>query len=98
LQGLLSDLETLNTLSVLLCEQIAESIFWMRRYVEDKELILMEATAEKLVIGRFMARTKRTNERLGSVEIQRVRRLGKLIRCQRRPISQIRRTTQEIKK
>jgi len=97
LQGLLSDLETLNTLSVLLCEQIAESIFWMRRYV-DKELILMEATAEKLVIGRFMARTKRTNERLGSVEIQRVRRLGKLIRCQRRPISQIRRTTQEIKK
>ena len=97
MQGLLSDLETLNTLSVLLCEQIAESIFWMRRYVEDKELILMEATAE-IVIGRFMARTKRTNERLGSVEIQRVRRLGKLIRCQRRPISQIRRTTQEIKK
>ncbi len=48
LQGLLSDLETPNTLSVLLCEQIAESIFWMRRHVEDKELILLEATAEKL--------------------------------------------------
>ena len=27
LQGLLSDLDTPNTLSVLLCEQIAESIF-----------------------------------------------------------------------
>ena len=48
LQGLLSDLETPNTLSVLLCEQIAESIFWMRRHVEDKELILLEATAEKI--------------------------------------------------
>ena len=48
MQGLLSDLETLNTLSVLLCEQIAESIFWMRRHVEDKELILLEATAEKI--------------------------------------------------
>ncbi len=48
LQGLLSDLETPNTLSVLLCEQIAESIFWMRRHVEDKELILLESTAEKI--------------------------------------------------
>ena len=48
LQGLLSDLETPNTLSVLLCEQIAESIFWMRRHVEDKELILLEATAETI--------------------------------------------------
>jgi len=48
LQGLLSDLETPNTLSVLLCEQIAESVFWMRRHVEDKELILLEATAEKI--------------------------------------------------
>jgi hypothetical protein len=48
LQGLLSDLETPNTLSVLLCEQIAESIFWMRRHVEDKELILLESTAETI--------------------------------------------------
>ena len=48
LQGLLSDLETPNTLSVLLCEQIAESIFWMRRHVEDKELILLETTAETI--------------------------------------------------
>ena len=48
LQGLLSDLETPNTLSVLLCEQIAESIFWMRRHVGDKELTLLEATAEKI--------------------------------------------------
>ena len=52
LQGLLSDLETPNTLSVLLCEQIAESIFWMRRHVEDKELILLEATAEKIDTAR----------------------------------------------
>ena len=51
-QGLLSDLETPNTLSVLLCEQIAESIFWMRRHVEDKELILLEATAEKIDTAR----------------------------------------------
>ncbi len=49
LQGLLSDLETPNTLSVLLCEQIAESIFWMRRHVEDKELILLEALLKKLI-------------------------------------------------
>ena len=52
LQRLLSDLETPNTLSVLLCEQIAESIFWMRRHVEDKELILLEATAEKIDTAR----------------------------------------------
>lgn len=52
---------------------------------------------DRLSIGRFKARTKRTNERLGSVEMQRVRRLGKLIRYQRRSIAQIRRITQEIK-
>ena len=52
LQGLLSDLETPNTLSVLLCEQISESIFWMRRHVEDKELILLEATAVKIDTAR----------------------------------------------
>jgi hypothetical protein len=46
LQGLLSDLETPNTLSVLLCEQIAESIFWIRWHTEEKKLILLEATAE----------------------------------------------------
>jgi len=53
---------------------------------------------EKLVIERFKVRTRRTNERLGSVLVQRVKRLGKLIRYQRRSISQIRRITQEIKK
>ena len=64
LQGLLSDLETPNTLSVLLCEQIAESIFWMRRHVEDKELILLEATAEKIdeAQGGFMSRRTCTAE------------------------------------
>ena len=60
LQGLLSDLETPNTLSVLLCEQIAESIFWMRRHVEDKELILLEATAEKIDQAQRSYGNKRT--------------------------------------
>jgi len=50
---------------------------------------------DRLSIGRFKARTKRTNERLGSVLVQRVRRLGKLIRYQRRSIAQIHRTTQK---
>ena len=45
LNGLLSDLETPNTLSVLLCEQIAESVYWLRRHVDDKNEILNEATA-----------------------------------------------------
>jgi len=48
LHGLLSDLESPNTLSVLLCEQMAECIFWLRKHVEDKELILLEATAQKI--------------------------------------------------
>ena len=52
---------------------------------------------DRLSIGRFKARAKRTNERLGSVLVQRVRRLGKLIRYQRRSIAQIQRATQEIK-
>ena len=52
---------------------------------------------DRLSFRRFKARAKRTNERLGSVEMQRVRRLGKLIRYQRRSISQIRRITQKIK-
>jgi hypothetical protein len=50
-----------------------------------------------LKIARFKARVERTNEKLGSVLVQRVKRLGKLIRYQRRSISQIRRITQEIK-
>ena len=52
---------------------------------------------DTLKIARFKARVKRTNERLGSALVQRVKRLGKLIRYQRRSISQIRRITQEIK-
>ncbi len=52
---------------------------------------------DTLKIVRFKARVERTNERLGSVLVQRVKRLGKLIRYQRRSISQIRRITQEIK-
>jgi len=51
-----------------------------------------------LKIARFKARVRRTNARLGSVLVQRVKRLGKLIRYQRRSIAQIRRITQEIKK
>jgi len=52
---------------------------------------------DTLKIARFKVRVKRTNERLGSALVQRVKRLGKLIRYQRRSISQIRRITQEIK-
>ena len=48
LHGLLSDLESPDTLSVILCEQIAECLFWLRKHIEDKELILLEATAQKV--------------------------------------------------
>ena len=48
LHGLLSDLESPDTLSVILCEQIAECLYWLRKHVEDKELILLEATAQKV--------------------------------------------------
>ena len=48
LHGLLSDLESPDTLSVILCEQIAECLYWLRKHVEDKELILLEATAQKI--------------------------------------------------
>ena len=55
LHGLLSDLESPHTLSVILCEQIAECLYWLRKHVEDKELILLEATAQKVdkAISRF---------------------------------------------
>jgi len=53
---------------------------------------------DQLKIARFKARVGRINERLGSALVQRVRRLGKLIRYQRRSIAQIHRTTREIKK
>ena len=52
---------------------------------------------ERLKIARFKARVVRINERLGSTLLKKVRRLGKLIRYQRRSIAQIHRTTQEIK-
>ena len=51
----------------------------------------------RLKIARFKARVGRINEGLGSALVQRVRRLGKLIRYQRRSIAQIQRSTQEIK-
>jgi len=50
-----------------------------------------------LKIARFKARMGRINERLGSALVQRVRRLGKLIRYQRRSVAQIHRATREIK-
>jgi len=50
-----------------------------------------------LKIARFKARVGRINERLGSALVQRFRRLGKLIRYQKRSIAQIHRTTREIK-
>ena len=40
-------------------------------------------------IARFKARVGRINERLGSALVQRVRRLGKLIRYQRNSISRL---------
>ena len=52
---------------------------------------------DRLKIARFKARVGRINERLGSALVQRVRRLGKLIRYQRRSIAQIHRATREIK-
>ena len=52
---------------------------------------------DRLSIGRFKARVGRINEGLGSALVQRVRRLGKLIRYQRRSVAQIHRATQEIK-
>ena len=52
---------------------------------------------DRLKIARFKARVGRINERLGSALVQRVRRLGKLIRYQRRSVAQIHRTTREIK-
>ena len=52
---------------------------------------------DRLAIAKFKARVGRINERLGSAQVQRVRRLGKLIRYQRRSVAQIHRTTREIK-
>ena len=52
---------------------------------------------DRLSISRFKARVGRINEGLGSALVQRVRRLGKLIRYQRRSVAQIHRATQEIK-
>ena len=52
---------------------------------------------ERLKIARFKVRVGRINERLWSTLVQRVRRLGKLIRYQREFIAQIYRTTQEMK-
>ena len=64
LHGLLSDLESPDTLSVILCEQIAECLYWLRKHVEDKELILLEATAQKVdeAISRFGDRKTPTED------------------------------------
>ena len=52
---------------------------------------------DRLAIARFKARVGRINEGLGSAQVQRVRRLGRLIRYQRRSIALIHRTTREMK-
>ena len=52
---------------------------------------------DRLAIARFKARVGRINEGLGSAQVQRVRRLGRLIRYQRRSIAQIHRITREMK-
>ena len=48
LKGLLSDLESPNTLSVIFCEQMAECLYWLRKHTEDKETIILESIAEQL--------------------------------------------------
>ena len=52
---------------------------------------------DRLKIARFKVRVGRINEGLGSALVQRVRRLGRLIRYQRRSVAQIHRVTREIK-
>jgi len=48
LHGLIGDLDSPDTLSVLLCEQVAEAVYWLRRHIDDKEMILYEAIAEEI--------------------------------------------------
>ena len=48
MKGLLSDLESPDTLSVIFCEQMAECLYWLRKYTEDKETIILESIAEQL--------------------------------------------------
>ena len=60
LNGLLSDLKSPDTLRVILREQIAECLFWLRKHVEDKELILLEATAQKIDQGLHRFGERRT--------------------------------------
>ena len=48
LKGLLSDLESPDTLSVIFCEQMAECLYWLRKHTEDKETIILESIAEQL--------------------------------------------------
>lgn len=54
--------------------------------------------SDKLIIQRFKTRVIRENEKLGSDVMQRVKRLGKLIRYQRQSVSQISRSIREMQK
>ena len=48
LKGLLTDLDKPNTMSVILCEQIAECVYWLRRHTADKELIILESMVKQI--------------------------------------------------
>ena len=50
LRGLLLDLDKPNTMSVILCEQIAECVYWLRRHTADKELVILESMAKQISI------------------------------------------------
>lgn len=48
LLGLYYELETPTVLSVMLVEQIAQALFWIKRHSKDKELILIEAVCREI--------------------------------------------------
>jgi len=55
-------------------------------------------SSDKLAIQRFKAKVIGENNKLGSALVQRVKRLGKLIRYQRQSVSQISRSIREMQK
>ena len=52
-QSLLDELDSPSALSIVLTEQIAECVFWMKQHSNDKEEIIYYAMGEELVKGEF---------------------------------------------
>ncbi|MBE1286477.1 MAG: hypothetical protein GJ671_01985 [Alteromonadaceae bacterium] len=52
-QSLLDELDAPSALSIVLTEQIAECVFWMRQHSNDKEEIIYYAMGEELVKSEF---------------------------------------------